>query len=466
VSSTPIAWGGAAYRWGEPWFYRPRLKGDLGLRFTIVAGVWAIATGGLLMLFAINVNPPGIGAALFLGFVLGGSPACLWLFMTRNEVSGAVVLREETLKVQRMSVGLTLIWATGQEWSYREVRRCAIVRRPVRGQSWSLLLLHTTTGEELISVPAKVKLEELATFLAAKGVAVTYEDHAPGAYTHGLGRSAAIAVAGVGGACLVVGVLYYVSKTPGVARWRMRAQAAATDARQRADLEREARRQGSTQLPPPGVQAEPDRGPAGAEPPPGGAIRSAPGAPWAGGGPRGGTTVPGMAPPPETVPSPTQPGPSPQAAPGDGYYDTQTAGGAGGTPHRSVSSEGKPVLGLSYWMGEWSGQEAVAALDPIWDRNAAPAGGKAVLAKEGYAVGGLKVDGKDLVCAVKVVFLRIKPDGTLDRTKSYTSDWLGKPTGQAPKTVGGTGSKVVGVHGRRGAVLDAVGLVLAKSQKG
>jgi len=131
-----------------------------------------------------------------------------------------------------------------------------------------------------------------------------------------------------------------------------------------------------------------------------------------------------------------------------------------------VNGEGKAVLGFSYRMGAWGDQEAVAALDPIWDRNAAPAGGQAVLAKEGYAVGGLRVDGKDLVYAVKVVFLRVKPDGALDKTDSYSSEWIGKPTGQAPKTVGGTGSKVVGVHGRRGAVLDAVGLVLAKAQKG
>ena len=458
----PIHWPGTVYAWREPWLNRSRLRGDLRLRILIIIGVWALATGGLLMLFAINVSPPGIGVALALGFVFGGSPAALATLLNHRDGSAAVTIGDESIAVRRQGLFWVLLRTVWRRWPYPEVRRCTVIRRPVRGQAWSLLLLqHATKCEELVAVAARVNIDELVAFLAARGVSVTYEDHVPTAYTHGLGRSTAIGATAIGGVCLAVGLLYYVSRTPGVARWRMKAQVAATDARQRAELEREAKGQGAGESPAPTVQAEPERGPAGADRPPGAATSSVPGAPWAGKAPRGMAKVPGMEPPPGALPPSAEPAP-----PTEGQYDTQTAGGTGGTPFRTVSSEGKPVLGFSCGMGSWSGQQAVAALDPIWDRNAPPASGQVVLAKEGYAVGGLKVDGKDLVCAVKVVFLRVRPDGTLDRTDSYSSEWLGKPAGQAIKTVGGTGSKVVGVHGRRGAVLDAVGLVLAKAQKG
>jgi hypothetical protein len=60
--------------------------------------------------------------------------------------------------------------------------------------------------------------------------------------------------------------------------------------------------------------------------------------------------------------------------------------------------------------------------------------------------------------------MKAQPDGRLDPKDSYTSDWLGRPSGREPKVVGGKGQAVVGVHGRRGAVIDAIGLVLAPAE--
>jgi len=76
----------------------------------------------------------------------------------------------------------------------------------------------------------------------------------------------------------------------------------------------------------------------------------------------------------------------------------------------------------------------------------------------GYAVGALAVDGEDLVNALQIKFMRINADGTLDPSDSYTSPVIGNWTGKAPVVLGGTGAPVIGIHGRRGVVLDAVGL--------
>ena len=82
-----------------------------------------------------------------------------------------------------------------------------------------------------------------------------------------------------------------------------------------------------------------------------------------------------------------------------------------------------------------------------------------VIAKAGYAVGALKIDAPQYVSAVQIVFYRVKIDGQLDPSDAYTSEWLGKPSGKDAPTLNGAGKKTIGVFGRRGAVIDAVGLV-------
>jgi hypothetical protein len=111
-------------------------------------------------------------------------------------------------------------------------------------------------------------------------------------------------------------------------------------------------------------------------------------------------------------------------------------------------------------MGSWAGQPALRVFDPLYDRQLASAVDQAVVAQEGYAVGAIQVDADQFVNAVQVVFMRVTSDGQLDKNDSYTSDWIGDASGKPPVKVGGTGAKVIGVHGRKAAVLDAVGLVM------
>jgi hypothetical protein len=56
--------------------------------------------------------------------------------------------------------------------------------------------------------------------------------------------------------------------------------------------------------------------------------------------------------------------------------------------------------------------------------------------------------------------MRIKPDGSLDPADSYRGEWIGNPTGRPIQTVNRSGKRIIGICGRRAAVLDAVGLVV------
>jgi hypothetical protein len=72
------------------------------------------------------------------------------------------------------------------------------------------------------------------------------------------------------------------------------------------------------------------------------------------------------------------------------------------------------------------------------------------------------VHADDLVRAVRVVFVRQQSDGSLDKTDFYLSDWIGEPADTARRTLGNGTTPVLGVCGRRGALIDAIGLVLAE----
>jgi hypothetical protein len=73
--------------------------------------------------------------------------------------------------------------------------------------------------------------------------------------------------------------------------------------------------------------------------------------------------------------------------------------------------------------------------------------------------GGNRIDG--LSVTFMRTFMRIKANGTLDPRDSYASAWFGG-TGGKEVTLGGTGKPVIGLTGRRGLDLDALGVVMKK----
>jgi hypothetical protein len=158
----------------------------------------------------------------------------------------------------------------------------------------------------------------------------------------------------------------------------------------------------------------------------------------------------------------TKPPPNYSNANGHPNVGQDTAFGGdtiGGGSFRYVEPGGL-LYGLEYRPGEWDKEKCLGGVVAIFKRDQPNTLQQRVLAKEGYAVGGIKVQSKRYVDALQIVFMRIKQDGRLDSKDSYTSDWIGFPGKEAEKAILSEGRRVIGVHCRQGAILNGLALVL------
>jgi hypothetical protein len=119
---------------------------------------------------------------------------------------------------------------------------------------------------------------------------------------------------------------------------------------------------------------------------------------------------------------------------------------------RFADPKKRPVVGFHYSLGTFEpekGKKAgcVSQLSPSYHERQPSLGLKREIAKEGYAVGAVNVKTNTTVTAFQVVYMKLKPDGTLDTKDSYTSEWIGEPgPGDKEGTVSGDGRKVIGAH--------------------
>jgi hypothetical protein len=84
-----------------------------------------------------------------------------------------------------------------------------------------------------------------------------------------------------------------------------------------------------------------------------------------------------------------------------------------------------------------------------------------IVAKPGYAVGGLVTHAGLTVDGFRMVFMKIEGDH-LDPNDSYNSPWLGDLNGGGPGEVSSQGEKVVGLQGRSRNEVFALGLTALK----
>jgi hypothetical protein len=140
--------------------------------------------------------------------------------------------------------------------------------------------------------------------------------------------------------------------------------------------------------------------------------------------------------------------------------DTPFAGDTTGGGSMRYVEPGGLLLGVEYRLGEWDKEKCLGTLVPIFSRQQPATLKDRVLAPEGYAVGAFKVQSKKFADAVKVIFFRVKPDGRLDPNDAFPSEWIGYPEGEEGKTLGGDGTRVIGIVNRQGAILNGVALVL------
>lgn len=149
--------------------------------------------------------------------------------------------------------------------------------------------------------------------------------------------------------------------------------------------------------------------------------------------------------------------------------------GQGSAPWQDVASEGGYLVGFEVGKGGWAVHSVVGMLRPIFatarglrdGEGRGYAKGDRIMAKEGYAVGGLNVISPMIVFRVQVVFMRINADGlSLNPQDSYVSDWLGgdkTPRDSKPRELTSRGRIVIGITGDTGSGrVDSVGLVHLK----
>ena len=128
---------------------------------------------------------------------------------------------------------------------------------------------------------------------------------------------------------------------------------------------------------------------------------------------------------------------------------------------RYVDPDGQ-LLGLDYFIGDWAKQKRVWRLAPVYAADQPKQHAARSIARKGYVVAGAEVnmDKDQWVTGIRLLFGRVKSDGTLDVKDAYAGEWLGTPPeeGKATKLVN-DGRRVLGIHYQAGAIVDRIALV-------
>lgn len=146
-------------------------------------------------------------------------------------------------------------------------------------------------------------------------------------------------------------------------------------------------------------------------------------------------------------------------------------GGSGGAKFDDLPAQGAVLVGFRLSTGPVYGNPCVCAVQPLFlgesGRIKGATHGKeqapfqTVEARPGYAVGGLVVKTGWAVDGFKIVFMRIRGQA-LDPADKYESAWFGGCGGTPETTLACDGKPVIGIQGRGGDGLDAIGLVEAR----
>jgi hypothetical protein len=144
----------------------------------------------------------------------------------------------------------------------------------------------------------------------------------------------------------------------------------------------------------------------------------------------------------------------------------------GGKGNRAVNDIVPGVLvGFEIGGGGWFQFKVLGNLTPLYATSTGivpglkrgSGRGERVMAKSGYAVGGLYIRGGEVVNTVQIIFMRVNGDGlSLNPQDFYVSDWLGGEGGGKPKEISGKGRLIVGLTGHSGGVVESIGLIHLK----
>jgi len=137
---------------------------------------------------------------------------------------------------------------------------------------------------------------------------------------------------------------------------------------------------------------------------------------------------------------------------------TRIMGGGGNDAEFSEAApDGGLLVGFEIGLQKFGKNDVVRAMRPIFrvgdDESLGTQRGTVldrvvkIVAKPGYAVGGIIAKAGLTVDGMGVIFMKITPDGRLDPNDAYPSNWVGGGGGGAPTPLG-NGTPVIGVIGR------------------
>ena len=150
---------------------------------------------------------------------------------------------------------------------------------------------------------------------------------------------------------------------------------------------------------------------------------------------------------------------------------TPIAGATSDPTFKDQTLAGGVLIGFDVGLGQAFGVELVRAVQPRYRTPNGEVMGRrfgtdftktiSVKAKPGYAVGAINVKAGLVVNGFSVTFMRLKGNA-LDPADSYRSAWIGDKTGgSGPTVLGGDGTLILGIIGKRTA-RDCNGLGLLK----
>lgn len=147
-----------------------------------------------------------------------------------------------------------------------------------------------------------------------------------------------------------------------------------------------------------------------------------------------------------------------------------TVGGRGGGNFETIPVQPSLLVGFEYTTSTlYGGHLTIKSLRPIFCGRDGESIGKwhgvphgkvqRIKAKNGYVVAGVVAKSGHRVDGMRVNFVQIKK-GRVMREETYQSEWIGGRGGGAETQCASDGHPVVGIYGRQGRDLDALGFVL------
>ena len=146
---------------------------------------------------------------------------------------------------------------------------------------------------------------------------------------------------------------------------------------------------------------------------------------------------------------------------------TEVVGNPVGSRFESVRAERGLLVGLRYSIDR--DDDEIASLKPMFqtpyggelgsDHRGRNRGASDIVARPGYAVGGLVVKADRRIHGFRVIFMRVN-GLRLQETDRYESPWIGGEADIDAKTLGDTGDPVVGFFGTAESKIYSIGLAL------